>query len=696
MPMDGSASPPPRRGRDFRALRAHALTRTRHGANWTWNKLKIAPWKAIGVWSGGAFAALIATLILFVTFADWNAFRGPIGRIASAATGREVAIRGNLDVDPWSWTPRIRVENLHIGNLPRYRDRGAFAEVQRADASIKLLPLLIGRFDIVRLNLSGADINLYRDRNGVSNWANTQPGRGHPISLPAIRAFSLRDGNLRLQDDKRRLALDATFMTEESADRANPGRFALTGQGRINSRPFEVTFSGAPLLNVRRDRPYRFDADVKAGGTHIVALGAIQRPFDFGLWSANVEGSGPDLADLYTLIGLTLPNTPPYSLRGVITRADGRYAMRDIAGRIGDSDLRGAFEASHQANGRLLLTGDFRTQSLDFDDLTTVLGGPPDTRETASADQRAMAANLEAQGRLLPDARLDISRVRNMDARVTYTAAHVRSEHVPLRGLALDIYLDRGLLRLDPMTLDLSRGRVGGALAINARERVPHVDLDVHLSNARMETLLPFHNGVAPLTGALMGRAQLSGTGASVRQAAATASGTVTLVTPHGEVREAFAELTGINITRGLGLLLSNDQSKVDVRCGVASFRVNNGVAQVQTMLFDTESMRIRGEGNVNLRNETLHLDITGRPKEPRLIRVAAPITLEGRLRSPRIGIDVGSAAAQGGAAALLASLVAPVAAVLPFVDSGLASDANCAALLADTSRGNAERRPDL
>jgi hypothetical protein len=52
-------------------------------------------------------------------------------------------------------------------------------------------------------------------------------------------------------------------------------------------------------------------------------------------------------------------------------------------------------------------------------------------------------------------------------------------------------------------------------------------------------------------------------------------------------------------------------------------------------------------------------------------------------LRSPEIGVEAGEAAGQGGLAALLGSLVAPLAAVLPFVDAGLAEDANCAALLA-------------
>lgn len=684
--MDTAPIPPPRsRLASLRAFSVRTGARAKHGAVWTWSKVSAAPWKRIGIWAGGVFGVLVVGLVLFVTFADWNALKGPISRFASTATGREIAIRGDLDVNPWSFTPDIRVTDLYIGNPRHYADRGQFALVEQADASVRLFPLLFGRLDFTRLDLTGADVSLYRSAEGVSNWSSPNSGRGRQFNLPAIREFSLNEGRLRYEDDKRNMVLEATFTTAESANPRNPGRFELNGDGRINGRPFTLVLTGAPLLNVRRDRPYAFNADVNAGGTHIKADGSIQRPFDFAVWQANVEATGPDLADLYPLLGLALPNTPPYALRGVVQRRGQTYGMPRVAGRVGDSDLTGAFTATRQRNDRLMLNGDFRSNSLDFDDLLAVLGGAPstDSGESASPEQRQMAANLEAQGRLLPDAQLDISRVRNMDARVSYRATRVRSERVPLRGLAVDINLNEGLLRLDPLTLELRQGRFGGAVALNAREDVPRVDLDMRLSNARIESILALRTETPPITGALLGRVQLSGRGGSVRDAAANANGDISLVIPSGEIREAFAELTGINVTRGLGLLLGEDQSKIDIRCGVASFRVSNGIAQARSIVVDTETMLIRGDGTVSLRNETLDLRIQGEPKEARLIRVAAPITLQGRLRSPEIGIEAGSVAGQGGLAAVLASLVAPIAAVLPFVDPGLAEDANCAALLA-------------
>jgi len=629
------------------------------------------------------FGVLVTTLVLFVTFADWNALRGPIGRMASAATGREIVIRGDLDVDPWSLTPNIRVRELYVGNPSIYRERGAFAEVAEADASVRLLPLFIGRFEFVRIDLRGADISLFRSAEGISNWAPSRAATGRPFALPAIREFSLSGGHIRFEDEKRGMVLDADFTTEESLDPRNPGRFALNGEGRINNRAFEVELTGAPLLNVRRDRPYPFVADVRAGGTRIQANGSITRPFNFSRWTAEIEASGPDLADLYTLIGLALPNTPPYDLVGVVERNGQTYGMPRVSGRVGDSDLRGSFTASRQRNDRLLLEGAFASNSLDFDDLLTVLGAPPSTAsgETASDEQRQLAANLSAQGRVLPDAQLDISRVRNMDARVSYRAARVVSERMPVRALALDINLDDGLLRLDPLTLDLTQGRIGGAVSINAREATPRVDLDVRLSNARLESFLRLGER-EPLTGSLYGRVRLSGSGGSVRDAAANANGQISLATPSGEVREAFAELTGINVTRGLGLLLTDSDSTIAIRCGVASFDVRVGIANVRSLLFDTDTMLIRGGGSISLRNETLDLDIEGEPKEPRLIRFAAPISVEGRWRSPEVGVDVGEAITEGGVAAALGTLVAPIAAILPFIDVGLAEDSNCAALL--------------
>jgi uncharacterized protein involved in outer membrane biogenesis len=147
-------------------------------------------------------------------------------------------------------------------------------------------------------------------------------------------------------------------------------------------------------------------------------------------------------------------------------------------------------------------------------------------------------------------------------------------------------------------------------------------------------------------------------------------------------VRAAFAELTGINVARGVGLLLKGDDEKAEVRCGLAQFAVEDGTMRAQTVVFDTENVRITGRGEVRLGPEELDLSIKGEPKKLRLARLRTPVEIGGHLRKPAIGIDAGKTLKQGAIATALGVVLTPLAAVAAFVDPGLAKDENCSALL--------------
>jgi len=67
-------------------------------------------------------------------------------------------------------------------------------------------------------------------------------------------------------------------------------------------------------------------------------------------------------------------------------------------------------------------------------------------------------------------------------------------------------------------------------------------------------------------------------------------------------------------------------------------------------------------------------------------VRVLLPVTAQGPIRSPKLGVEAGPAIAQGAVAVGLGALLSPLAAILPFVDPGLAKDANCGALMSEAS----------
>src|SRR5262249_695138 len=159
-----------------------------------------------------------------------------------------------------------------------------------------------------------------------------------------------------------------------------------------------------------------------------------------------------------------------------------------------------------------------------------------------------------------------------------------------------------GVIRMDPLTFELPQGRLSGNVEIDARADVPHSKADLLLENADLGQLkTEAVSDDAPLTGPVHARAQVEGDGPSMHEFAAHAPGSVTGVVPDGEIRASVAELTGIDVVRGLGLLLANDQQRMYVRCGVASFQVQDGVMRAQQIVFDTSSIVITGSGEVRL-----------------------------------------------------------------------------------------------
>lgn len=657
---------------------------------------KRGPVRTALYWIGGVLGTLIAAVVIFLLVADWNWLRGPISRYASAKMHREVVIAGDLDVKPWSWSPTATARNIRIGDA-KWADKGNMAELETLTVSIRILPLLKGDIDLPLLRVDKPNVRLVRDRQGRANW-DFSDGRktGKPLKLPPIRRFIIDDGQLTYIDRKRGLSFDGSINATEKLGARGHG-FELAGRGALNGAPFLMQVTGGPLLNIERDKPYPFDADIRAGATRVTARGAVSKPFDLGQLHMNISAQGPDLADLYNLTGVALPNTPPYRLSGRLVRDEAVFRLNQIGGRVGDSDLAGGLSVD-TGKDRPLLTADLRSRSLDFDDLAAVFGGAPSTKpgETVSEGQKIMARQMAANQRLLPDATLKVDRIRSMDADVRYKAVSVRDAPVPLSAASLRVKLNGGVLRADPLELTLAQGKLSGWVELDARLAVPVTDLDVRLTGARLEQLIPIRGGEQPLTGPVVARVKLTGQGASVHRAAADADGEALVVIPNGEIRRAFAELIGINVTKGLGLLLSKNPEKTEIRCAVAHFQARDGVLTANRIVFDTGPVLGVGSGSVDLEAERIDFRLEGKPKEVRLIRLLAPITVKGPIRSPKVGIEAGKAVAQGGFAALVGSLISPLAAILPFIDPGLEKDAACGTLIAEAGRASAPARPPV
>jgi uncharacterized protein involved in outer membrane biogenesis len=662
-------------------------------------------------WTAIVCGSIVAAVVLVLFFFDWNLLRAPLARRITEETGRPASIDGTLSVHLWSTTPSVILEGLKIGNPP-WAGKPLMLDLPRLTIKVSLARLLTGSLLLTEVEADAPEIDLERDAKGRANWdfespdkkGNAEKNREASGKLPAMRRLDINHGRLSILDLIRKLDLEGTVSADER--QGGQGGFRLQGSGSLNGKPFKVNFTGSPLINIVPDQAYAFESSIVAGDLELRAHVSIPRPFDLRELQARFTVTGADLANVYYLTGLALPNTPPYRVEANLHRVGTEYHIEQLHGTLGHSDIVGNLDLD-TARQRPRLTGTLTSQSLNFADLAAPLGHPvtdagssaapppaptpAPTKAPISAPTSKSTGDTEAApaaAYLLPDADLQLNRVRGMDADVTYSANSVVARAtLPLHEVHVRFLLDAGLLQLDPLSFVLRQGQFAGAVSIDARGAIPVSAIDMRLNQVDLAEFKGASTAEAPIGGLIQGRIQLHGSGASIHKFAADSNGAVSLVIPSGDIREALAELTGINVLSGLGLLVSGNTKQVEVRCGVADFEAVNGVLSAKTFVLDTSDVLITGKGEANLGSERLDFSLQGRPKSVRLVRLRSPIKLDGTLLKPSIGISPAKLLEQAGEATALGVVLTPVAAVLAFVDPGLAKDANCAALQQESAQ---------
>jgi hypothetical protein len=647
--------------------------------------------------TAAAIGLLVLLLLVVVAVLPSAFWRWLIIHEVSGATGRQVSIDGDVKVHLFSLTPEVAVEGLTIANAP-WADDKKLLSVKKFDATLSLKSLL--RFHLIfpQVTIESPSLDVQRDSSGRTNWdfspaghSKSKPSASAPLHLPVIQELKLTNGTLTAVDRVRKLTFSGQVSVQENRNTADNHALKLRGSGTLNAKPFRLVLDGEPLIGVDPSKPYRFETTVTAADIKLSAHATVAHPFDLAKLKASLHVSGSDLADVYYLTGLALPNTPPYEVTGTVVRDNLRFTIDDFQGKLGSSDIAGKI-AIDTGRERPKLDATLTSKQLNLADLAAPLG----TEATPASKSNTLARPAPAPvptppTLLLPDADLQVQRVRAMDADVRFDAAAITAAKMPMKKVHFHLNLDNGKIMLDPLGFVLPQGEFAGTVAIDARGATPQTSIDMKLSNVELAQFTPKSGKQPPIEGQLLGRVQLHGSGSSVHKTAATANGDMTFVIPKGEMRESLAELTGIDLSRGIGLILTKDERDTEVRCGVANFKAADGDLTASTLLIDTTNVLVTGKGDINLQSEALDLSLQGKPKKARVLRLRTPILVRGTLLQPKIGVDPGKVAAQTGGAIALGTLLTPVAALLAFVDGGLAKDANCAALI-----GEAEQDKDL
>jgi uncharacterized protein involved in outer membrane biogenesis len=625
--------------------------------------------------TGAIVLGVVAAIIVVVAILfEWNWLRRPIEWVVERQTGRSFHIAGDLDVDLGRVTT-VRADALTFGNAS-WSKVPTMAATDRAELSVEVFPLVFKRETrIPRIHLTKPQLRLETGPDGAGNWVF---GDTSGESRTTFRDLWIDDGRLLFLDPKTKTDFDITLDSAKAPTAQEPSSVDLKGNGRWAGNRFTLAGQVASPLALRdTDKPYRIDLRATAGPTRAHARGTLLDPFRLRDFDLRLMLAGQNLEDLFPLIGVATPPTPPYRLDGRFTRDGNTWHYDDFAGVVGDSDLGGSASVT-VGRERPLLKANLVSKRLDFDDLAGFVGAPPQTggSEASNAEQRAEATSAAADARVLPDTPYDLGKLRAMDADVRWKAHRINAPSLPIDDMDAHLLLDAGLLRLEPLNFGVAQGDIRSQIRMDARSDVIRTQAKIAVRGLDLGELFPQAELTKSAIGRIGGDMTLAGTGNSIAGILGTADGDIAVGMGRGQISNLLMELAGLDIAEALKFLVTKDKT-VPVRCAFGDFAVKDGVMQTRTLAFDTSDTIIVGKGQISLKEETLDLEMRPRPKDRSILALRSPLVVGGTFKDPSFRPDFKRLGLRGAIAVALGSITPP-AALLATIEVGPGEDSAC------------------
>jgi uncharacterized protein involved in outer membrane biogenesis len=596
-------------------------------------------------WTAGILVGLLviaATAVYFIATSDY--LRGQLEDRVSDMTGRRTQV-AKVAVD-WGWTTNVKLEGIEVANA-QWGKAPYMLKVDQVDVDIRLWPLLGGNVVLPRLVLRKPEVQVETGEQDQLNWSlgETPVVTGAAKALepdnrfeaPVIGQLEITEGKLGYRDPKRKLELDGTVSTAtgKAEDEA-----VLALKGKLAGQPLDVRFIGGSVLMLREtEQPYPLDLNVAFGGTKLKMTGTVQDPFKWTGANVDLTLAGPNLSEIYPLLGIPGPPTPPYTITGKLDREGTLWKFTQSRWRVGESDLTGEVTVDERRKPQFL-TAKLVSQKLVFEDLAPLVGAAPARKTNVSPQQAQTQAQLEATGDLFPNVPLNVEKMRAMNMDVTLDARRVIAPPwLPVQALAFRVLLEDGNATVKPLTLSvMGGGTIAGEMGIDARSDVPKVKANLRAGDIELRNFFRESRYFDATQGKIQGRLALAGNGRSLAQVMGSANGYMAFALGGGSVSSLMVSLAGLQIFDALVLYVTGD-NRIPIKCAVGRLNFQQGNVAFDRTLLDTQKSVLHVKGQLSLKSQALNAEVDADPKSFDLLDLHGAVMIQGKLRSPQVSL---------------------------------------------------------
>jgi uncharacterized protein involved in outer membrane biogenesis len=427
--------------------------------------------------------------------------------------------------------------------------------------------------------------------------------------LPEISALTVKAGESDLNAYLPGLRL--ARLEVSAPDTRSPVRLSLAAT--LNGAPVGAEGTLGPLgafLPGASGQPWPVDLRVTAATAQATAKGTIARPATPAGIDIALAATVPDIAALSPLAGgAALPaiKDVTFSARAQDRRGGSGGALRDIALKLGPSDLSG--NAELEIGARPKLTATLASERFDLDQLMAATGGgaAPAGTPATPAPPAPPPAPRTAQARLIPDTPIPFAALRATDAALKLTVDELVFGGAPYRAVEATVALDRGKLSVAPFKATAPGAPVSGSLTVDASRDVAPVAVKLSAPAIDLRALLAAYGGGYRVGGTLELDVDLRGAGATPAAIAGSLDGHLGLAGVNLDIDNRLLDLVAGEVWRAMVPGAPRDGSN-NVRCLAFRFDSTAGTAQANAFLFDSALAKVAGTGSVLLGPEQLQL----------------------------------------------------------------------------------------
>lgn len=643
-------------------------------------------------WLAGIFGLvlliIVAAAVILPLVIDPNDHKDTIEQLVKERTGRELQITDRLELSVF---PALGVTTggVTLSNAPGFGDQ-PFAQIDKLDLRVKLMPLFSGQLEVDALLLKGLTLNLARDKQGHTNWEDLSketeaaPAGEAPSGGGEAIGFNISG----VQIEQAKLVWDDRQKGEKYVLRdVSLTSGALAPGAQV---PVEMGFtldSEKPVMSLRfgLESTLSIGDDLKTFGLpdleaklHAEGEGLPAKGLDLSLKAAlaldqnketlSVDGlklQGNGIAIDGNLSGRNLGTEPEFdgdlvlgktdpgallALFGAAPQTRDPGVLKTLSGKLG-LHARGSTVRlkpltlsldDSRLTGELSLQGPAIRFALDLDQIDLDRYLPP-ASETEPKATSASAAEDPLAG------------LRQLDMKGRVTIGSLKLSNLTMSKVEVQINASNGVLKVDPMTAELYQGKLKSMVTVDARKAQPRIHLVEDLTGVQIEPLLKDLADNDRLSGTGVVHANLTMQGMSDQAIRSSLNGKVSFEFHDGAVK-------GINIAKairkvksklgGAATVTDDKTEQTDFTVISGSAVITDGVIRNDDLQAKSPLLRVAGKGRVDLPANTLDYVVTTTlvkslqgqgSQDEQLTGVPIPVRLHGSLTEPSYSIDLKS-----------------------------------------------------